>query len=284
MTDYAPLVIDRGDTEIAVAGDWHGDVRWATKIIRQLGEAGVRTILHVGDFGFFRGKHYETYLNEVESVCAEFDIKIAITDGNHEDHHWRLELAAAGDGSPMPIREHLWILPRGYRWTHAGRTFLSLGGAPSINYNVARQGFDWFEEEILTAEEAAAAGRAGHAEVMLSHDAPSPASRRVEHIRATNPYGFSQERLSYASSGAYTLNQAYEAVRPDLLFHGHYHVHDDITLPDGRRIQALNMNGGAGNAAILDLDDLSVRQWFWQPPTPKKQALSWAEQYTTPTP
>ncbi len=40
---------------VVFAGDWHGNLLWATSRIQSIGSSGVKTILHVGDFGIWPG-------------------------------------------------------------------------------------------------------------------------------------------------------------------------------------------------------------------------------------
>ena len=67
------------------AGDWHGNLLWATSRIQSIGSSGVKTILHVGDFGIWPGASGKRYLQGVENTCERHDVDILITPGNHED-------------------------------------------------------------------------------------------------------------------------------------------------------------------------------------------------------
>lgn len=122
------------EKQVAVAGDWHGNTLWALKQLETMARHGITTCLHVGDFGLYRTPFWRRYLDTVDAAAAAHGITIAVTDGNHEDHAWRLELARKHGDSPAPVRDNIWLLPRGDRWTAVGRSFLSLGGAPSINF------------------------------------------------------------------------------------------------------------------------------------------------------
>jgi hypothetical protein len=270
--------VDRGDTVIAVAGDWHARSLWATKAVRHAAEAGIKTILHVGDFGIFQFKYAEDYLDSVERAAAASDIVIWVTDGNHEDHELRLAYADLFGDQPAQIRPHIWLFPRGYRWTHANRSFISFGGAPSIS----RPKLSWWPEEMITEHDVARAIIGGRADVMISHDAPMPATRAVDQVRSTNPLGIPMNVLGYANLGAERLTRAYEGVSPGLLFHGHHHVKDSIRFPDGRRIFSLGKDSDDGNVAILDLTDLSVAWLNIESSHTPRQLLSWERAYRAP--
>lgn len=282
VTSIIPPTIDRGDHVIAVIGDWHGSLQWGTQTLQAIGEAGIRTALHVGDFGLGRAAYSNSYMDALDRAASAADVHLWVTDGNHEDHSLRLELLAASQGQPAQLREHIWLLPRGYRWTHADRSFVSLGGAPSINFLSAAPG-SWYPDELITDDDVACVIAGGHADVMIAHDSPSPATPAVERIRSENPGRWPSVSRAYAAEGAYKLTQAYRGATPDLLFHGHLHVHDEVTFDDGSRIISVNMNGSPRNVARLDLTDMST-SWVELPPgqrTPR-QLITWADSFRTP--
>ncbi|WP_162240761.1 metallophosphoesterase family protein [Leifsonia sp. Leaf264] len=258
---HAPS-IDRGDRVIAVAGDWHASTAWVKQVIPKIAAAGVRTILHVGDFGFFRGSTpADHYLDTVSALCAKHDIEIWVTDGNHEDHAWRLELEAAYRGRPAPLRPHVWLLPRNFRWTHAGKSFLSFGGAPSVDYANRFPGRDWWSEEVVTERQVDEAIAAGHADIMVAHDSPNPSTSTIDLIRAGNRGNWPLKALAYAAEGEWRVTRAYDAVQPDLFVHGHYHEDDARSFDDGRTIVSLNRDRFAGNVIIVNLDTLDY-EWL----------------------
>ncbi|GAA1506069.1 metallophosphoesterase [Nocardioides humi] len=120
---------------VALAGDWHGNTRWALARIADVAERGVALILHLGDFGIWPGTSGRTYLDRLEDACTEHGVGIWVTPGNHED--WgrltRLWADSAHAGQPLHLTKHIAVLPRGYRFELEGRTFVSLGGAPSVD-------------------------------------------------------------------------------------------------------------------------------------------------------
>lgn len=251
--------IDRGDTAVGIAGDWHGNTGWALRAIAALGAVGVRTLYHLGDFGIWPGASGKKYLDKVNKVLVKHDIRAWVTPGNHENWFRLSELFARDDGAePAQLESHIWILPRGFCWMHAGRSFVSLGGAPSIDREYRTLGRSWWIEEAITEADVERVAAGGHADVMLAHDAPRPASPAVEIARALGGGGGVSARM-YASEGVYWMSKAHDAVLPELLLHGHYHVADTLVRPDGRRVVGLGMDGDAlGNLALLGLTDLSV--------------------------
>ena len=191
---------------------------------------------------------------------------MVVTPGNHEDWEWLEELFVASGGQPVQVSEAVAVLPRGWRWTLAGRSFVSLGGAPSVDRAIRRatQGF-WSAAESITSADVARVVDGGHAEIMLAHDAPTApeteAVRRVRIISEDPQFRWDDEDLLFAVVGAGLMAQAYAGVAPAVFAHGHYHVADSLELEDGRRIFSVGKNGDRrGGAAVLDLADLS---WQW---------------------
>ncbi|MDQ4214072.1 hypothetical protein [Microbacterium capsulatum] len=260
------MQIDRGDTTIGLAGDWHGNGGWTRRKLRQFARAGVRTVHQLGDFGIFIGAAQLGYIMEIERHCAFNDIHLWITPGNHEDWDY-LDALFRVDGGAEPQylvprnahgfqSDHIHVLPRGYRWHHAGRSFVSAGGAPSIDYQFRERGVDWWPNEQLPEEKANEIAAAGHAEIMLAHDMPdldAAVLRDTLAPRVSVVGAWPAPALHYVAEGRRRLSIAYEGVRPKLLAHGHYHRSGDEQIPGGARVLSLDMDESAGNALTLDL-------------------------------
>ncbi|WP_141796510.1 hypothetical protein [Nocardioides sp. SLBN-35] len=77
--------------------------------------------------------------------------------GNHED--WgsltRLWSDPQHTGRPLHLSKHIAMLPRGYRFELEGRTFVSLGGATSVDLEYRSRGQDWSPEEAITDDDVA---------------------------------------------------------------------------------------------------------------------------------
>lgn len=252
---------------IGLAGDWHGNTSWAQASIRRLAlEHRVTTLLHAGDFGVWPGAAGEAYLDAVEDTCAQFDVRLLVTPGNHE--HWRhinrLPIEVRDTiGRVTWFTKHIAVLPRGHRFTLNGRSFVSLGGAPSVDFQSRSQGHDWWPEEAITQAEAEAVAAAGPADIMLTHDSPAGPwwAPKVAEVCATNDWGWPQEALTYTAEGRRVITTAFEGVRPSLLIHGHYHLVDETVIErDGHscRIVSLHADGEGGNLALLDTERLRV--------------------------
>jgi hypothetical protein len=257
---------------IGLVGDLEGDREWAVSRLRLLGERGdVEVACQLGDLRFGMGPHAEEYLAAVESVCAELGLRLLCINGNHEnwarlDRLW----AEAGhqhvDGrlKPIEVSEHVTLLPRGHRWEMGGRSFVALGGAPSVNRHLLTEGVDWWPSEVICEEHVEATIADGHAEVMLTHDSPGPpyCTEPVADTIASNPWGSPDSSLAYAEEGIEKVTRAVVGVAPLLLAHGHFHVAGQavVRLPGAAydtTIWSLAANGDSGNVRLLDLDTLT---------------------------
>lgn len=249
---------------IGLAGDWHGATAWACDRIAEVAARGARILFHQGDFGIWPGIRGGRHLRAVDAACIEHDVWLYITPGNHED--W-----PAIDSAPVQSRteigpahwfgERIAVLPRGARFTIGGRSFVSLGGAPSIDFETRAPGGDWWPTEMITSEDVARVTAGGTADVMLTHDAPDAPwqTPAVHAVCSSNPGGWSTMALAYAAIGRRRLTVAVRAVQPKLLVHGHYHVADEavVDVPNGScRVISLNCEGRRGNFRFLELSTL----------------------------
>jgi Calcineurin-like phosphoesterase len=244
------------EPHVALAGDWHGNIPWALRMVAAAHDAGVRVIVQLGDFGFWRDDpSTRKYLRRLERLLGELDMTLYWVDGNHEDHVRLLKQPLAVDGT-RPISDHVVHLPRGFRWTWRDgdgidRSWLALGGAVSVDRVCRTPGRSWWPEEAITSTDVSAAIAGGAVDIMVTHDAP-----RGVTIPGQTDRGWPAASLLDASRHRDRLAQVVEAVRPLELWHGHYHVRYDGVLvhdptvdrPDGPDVT--NVHG-------LDRDDTS---------------------------
>ena len=167
---------------VAIAGDWHGNLRWALDRIADAHTAGATTIVHLGDFGYWvPDPATRKYLFRVNKRLGELGMRLLFVDGNHEDRDRLAALPVDPASGLRPVRDHIAHLPRGYRWTwqdEDGRswTWLALGGAVSVDRHHRRIGKSWWPGEVLTEADVAAATSDGVMDVLVSHDAPARVS------------------------------------------------------------------------------------------------------------
>jgi len=264
----APAAAD-GPRRILVAGDWHGNEEWAVSVIRRiptlLAGEDQRLILHLGDFGIWPDKAGQVYLDRVSQALAEADAELWFVDGNHEDFARldQLDRKPGPDGRVM-VGPRIMHLPRGYRWTWHGLTWLACGGGVSLDRAVRTEGVDWWPQEEITTEQEIALSTSGHADVMVCHDCPSG----VAHTFAHPPPEWAPEDLARNDAHRRRLQRIVDAVMPTYLMHGHLHRAYQRTCDFGYgpvNVTGLDADNRLRNFAALDVTTMrwEVRpSWF----------------------
>jgi Calcineurin-like phosphoesterase len=255
MPDPVPPVPAPG--RVLVAGDWHGNTRWAQCVIREtktlLADEEQPVILHLGDFGIWPGIEGTMYLNAVLGSCLAHEVRILFVDGNHEDFT-QLEELRIRAGQTVS-----W-LPRGHRWEWHGRTWLALGGGVSLDRACRTEGKDWWPEEEITAKQACDVILDGPADVMVTHECPSG----VTHTFPPPPSWWDLADLARSDAHRERLQQVVDVVRPSHLLHGHLHRGYQRMCDFGYgpvQVTGLDMDGQDWNYAILD-----TRTMEWEKP------------------
>lgn len=261
-------------TRIGIVGDTHGNSNVTLSILNYFALEGITEIHSVGDFGFWPGKPGMQFLTQVNTELAKNGQTLYVTPGNHEDYNFIREImthAPSHEDGWARAREHILVAPRGHRWEREGVSFVSLGGAPSVDraWRVRSQrqtGYPvWWKAEDITREDMYKTMEGGYANVMITHDAPFGVPT-VENGIAGNPQGFDEEDLLYAYEGRLKMREVVDVVRPKLLFHGHYHfpVDDQIEIfneysgiDDPVHVYGLAADGTPYSLGILDLETLS---------------------------
>jgi hypothetical protein len=242
------------DQRVAVCGDWHGNVGWARMISRALPRLApdVTTLLHLGDWWMPPGA--------VDEVFTETNIeRIYVTLGNHEPWDEITPLFEEHPGETVRVSELIWLLPRPARLSIGGRAVLSLGGAASVDRESRIEGLTWWPDEAITDQNVAAAIAGGPADLMLTHESPAGTPvRAVREILRTNPQGFPKPALEASAASRARVSEVWDAVRPELLAHGHLHAPGGGKTEDGRRVASLGREGQNWNLGILDMESLRM--------------------------
>jgi hypothetical protein len=263
MTDDSiPDLTLPGETKVAVAADFHGNIGWCQLALPFLARVapGTRTILHLGDLGIWP-EGGKGFLATVDYWARQAGIEqILLTPGNHD--WWTRILAAQADqpGEPAQLSERVFVLPRGYRFALGGTRFMSFGGAASVDFEDRTEGRDWWAEEMPTDADVQLAIAGGDTDVLLAHETVDGGTPLVERVLRANPQGWGADALAYSALSRARVTRVFEAVKPKLFAHGHMHLKDDITLETGSRIYSLAADGQDGNLALLDLTTL---EWTW---------------------
>lgn len=260
---------------LLLAGDWHGNEYWALRVLN--GKApGLSTVIQLGDFGFWHGKHASAYLDRVSTTLSRNAQTLLWLDGNHEDfdllEHYPLVPTGPAAGL-RPIRPRLWHLPRGTRWTWNGPdgapvSWLSVGGAASVDRAARTRGDDWWSQEELTDEQADAIIAGGPADVLICHDRPEAAAialgdRPGEWWSRAKAWVDADKARSDVHAAR--LQRVVNGVQPAFVWHGHLHARTNVLLDDTPwsqpcRVQGLADDGSpAANVAVVGTDGREIR-------------------------
>lgn len=218
--------------KLMMAGDWHGQLPWAFKAIHYAASQGVDTILHVGDFGWWRACPATwQFLCEVQKELAKFRIELLWVDGNHEDHSFWNSFNQPG-AKPVTVMSYPNIthLPRGYRWEWWGDVWMAVGGAFSVDRSFGVEGETWWQGETLSTEQIEYCQRPGRVDIIVSHDCPGgvpipgidPDKDIWLYIDGKARRVPTRHKLA-ANHHRADLRSIVDAVKPSELYHGHYH-------------------------------------------------------------
>ena len=241
--------------KIYALGDTHGREDAVDLAVRQAKAEGCNRMVQLGDFGYW--PHFpagERFMAFVEETCVKHDVMLWWLDGNHENHD-RLEVLVNEHGrdAPIELSPHVFYLPRGYRWTWDNVSFMALGGAYSIDKAWRTEHVSWWPGETITAGDVERAMTAGPVDVMFTHDAPIGVT--PWHDRATTDR--KKDLWPESRVNREALTAAFNALRPSLLVHGHYHRRYTDHIGECR-VEGLAADGQPGSAIVLDTDDLKA--------------------------
>ena len=200
---------------IAFAGDWHANALWGHKAIRYAYGNGASVILHTGDFGY---DYRSSFIPALEEELAELGILILFVRGNHDDPEY-LDALPENDQGFKPVSDHIWYIPQGTSWMWDGVKFLGLGGAHSVDRPRRTEGVSWWARETMSTNDmfkATINGRGTH--VMLTHDCPAGVT--IPNLRKGS---WAPTELALAHRHRERMYEVVRAVKPNVLFHGHYH-------------------------------------------------------------
>ena len=259
------------DPYVGFVGDVHGDARSLVATLNRFRSLGVSFVFQLGDFGFFPS--LEDFLSEVSSTLEMNEQTLLVTLGNHEDYDMLSErLRHARDGwMCLPEYPRILVAPRVHFFTWAGRSFLSVGGANSIDFQYRDEGFSWFSEERISDDDIHCAK--GHdAEIMLTHECPSgvPVFLGNEDVGPGMRKMYGPYASEYAAQSRHAMREIVDAVKPRLLLHGHYHFYaDHITeLRDSEgspyRLSSVGLAETVRTNSAIDMDLRTLRWTFIQ--------------------
>lgn len=244
------LMIVPRPRRILVAGDTHSNASWWSRLVELAVRCRCEGIVELGDLEYSErevpaGRFVELADRDLEAA----GLWCVWVDGNHDDHPALRRHVPRSDGF-VAVRPHMLHAPRGHRWMWCGVRFLALGGAASFKRDDREENISWFTGEDLSDEQVASAVSGGPADIVLCHDAPAgiPAANRT----GDEPTRRNRQRI----------RTVVDAVRPQLVLHGHLHHYHETALPadDGHQtyVVGLDAHGAPNSAAILDLTALGT--------------------------
>ena len=251
---------------IGIAGDWHGNTGWAMNALRAFAREGITEVIHVGDFGIWPGADGATYIRKLNRLAKDCGITLYITPGNHEDYT-RIAACPVEDDGWQHYRENILLAPRGFRWEWSGRSFVALGGANSIDRESRIEFLSWWADEQISLGDVYRTVENGHADIMITHDCPAGVNALPPSLSSTM---WTEFGLNYARESTIMLRQAVDTVKPNILFHGHYHWFHDTraVLNDGienyeTRVVGMDQDEHSNNIGTLRLADLNFTPLDW---------------------
>ncbi|WP_159619471.1 metallophosphoesterase [Arthrobacter zhaoguopingii] len=235
---------------IGVFGDWHGHLGWAIASIEAAADAGVRTMLHVGDFGLdFPGRARGRFEKRLNGCLVERDLMLIVSPGNHDNHDTIATLPVGTDGLAA-WRSNIRVLPRGGRTIVEGLVVGGLGGAYSVDQHRRTEGKDWWANEEPTHAEAARLIADGPVDILITHDVPAS-------VPLASQLALPPKVVARAEMTRKLLDDVVRLLRPPQVFAGHWHQRVIHELPgDG---------GGATRVDVLanELQNLGNGVLIW---------------------
>lgn len=221
------------DTRVGVCGDWHGDTAWGMHAIELLANNGIKTIFHVGDFGFWGDEQGRGYLRKINRELVKTGAFLYVTLGNHENYDYIEKVFKPVNDDHNFLAhdnyQNVIILGRGYRWNWNDYRWISVGGANSIDRyqreeTMKKRGYSksWWTQESITDEDVQKATEGGRVDMMIAHDAPYGVDLFGSHRDASN--GWEKQDLDYAVLSRLQLRKVTDVVQPLRYIHGHYHM------------------------------------------------------------
>jgi hypothetical protein len=235
--------------KIMLVGDAHGNTQFMRAAMRQARESGCGLTIQLGDFGFWPGEDGRHHLKYVCAASLESDMPLWVIDGNHDDPNIYGAMTTLW---PTMRPGTIQRIQRGTVLKLHDRTIGFLGSAVSIDQGHRTPGRSWWPEEVLSAfdvDTARANSLSPPLDVMLSHDS-------TELPPVLKPWPFASYIMDALALQVERFAEVFDAWKPALHVHGHYHVRYSHVTPYGRRL-GLDAEHRRRGLAILDTDDLS---------------------------
>jgi len=243
--------------KILVLGDTHGNIGAATYAVQNAAALDITTIIQCGDFGLW--DHFKDgidFLDELNAELMNNEIILVWVDGNHENFD-RLEWYCANNPKNMWgqvfIRSNILYSPRGCKFKHEGKMFMTVGGAVSIDKAMRKKGVSWWAQEQLTESDLKVIterheASPGYIDYLFTHDCPTNA-----------PFGERLKNDPESQAHRQRMDKLGKVIKPGLWFHGHMHSkydgYDFPTYEPTTKVYGLECDGMVWNWGVLDTED-----------------------------
>ena len=202
---------------ILFMGDSHADYYHMKKIYNKAIENNVKNIIVCGDFGYWpEDNQAKQFLWNLNNLLRDKDMKLFFVDGNHEDYNYIKKLPK-DRVSEIPQVNNCFYIPRGIVTEIDGRKIMGFGGAVSIDREYRIVDKTWFKEEEITDEQIKNMSKE-KIDILVTHDAP---------LLPPKIMGFGYKVDPISSLHREKIQTILMIKRPEILIHGHYHVHSD---------------------------------------------------------
>ncbi len=237
-------------SKILIAGDFHGNHKWAKRVIDLAYEKNISKIMQVGDFGIWPGKEGDEYLYILDRYLTKHNIRLYFLPGNHEDWNqldlWQKEGPKTLEGFTS-ILNNIYYTGKINNWIWENKKFAVVGGATSIDRKWRKLNESWWPQEALTNKEVIQARDIGKSDYLFTHDTS------LQH-----PFEFLSYNIESEIHRGY-MSEIGSAIRSDLWFHGHYHEYDEYKFSYGlgySKVYSLDCDGTSlsRNTVILDIE------------------------------
>lgn len=250
---------------IGLLGDAHGSLGDIMSAAASLRDHGITSLIQLGDFGVVWPR--ENWSRNLDRLNIKLERRGQVLFFVHGNHDWipQLRRFPADEDGVRWLRPAIAYLDTGVRGSFpSDRSFVAIGGANSIDYEIRTEGQSWWPEESITAADLQTVG-SGYADILFSHDAPLDVTSVDRALTLTDKF-WTDESLEYAVRGRRMLTRAVHAVGPELSIGGHYHLHVDEIIGylgyvnTRTRVVILDQLSAKGTAstAILDTEKLEL--------------------------
>lgn len=243
--------------KVLFVGDTHGDLENALGLVEEAVLTECEAIFVMGDFGFWEHtEEGEEFLDVLNRKLYENGKILFFVDGNHENHFllkkdYHTEGNTTADGF-HPIRNCILHSPRGNHFIWNGISFVTLGGAFSIDKAFRVEGRSWWYDELITIADMKKIKNLGiKADILLSHDAP---------IEVKNGYFRMIHKNTFFESNCNRecISEAATILKVKMIIHGHYHFrHSEIIKLNDRDVIVEGLDcEGVNQMMVVDLTTL----------------------------